>query len=88
MNYTVIEYTPGYLPEDDDPPVFDQYAQALNYLMEERKRIEDDGWDYGDGDYQALEFSDGMQDGWFSYTNTKLSHDLGRVVVIVPVEEE
>lgn len=88
MAYMVIEYTPGYLPEDDDPPVFDEYEEARNYLMEERKRIEDDGWDFGEGEEQVLQFTDGMRDGWFEYTNTKRIHDLGRIVEIVPVEEE
>ena len=33
---------PGYLPMDDEPPVFDTPAQAWEYLADERKRAEDD----------------------------------------------
>ncbi len=30
--WTVIENTPGYMPDDNDPPVFDEYADAVEYL--------------------------------------------------------
>lgn len=33
---------PGYLPMDDDPPVFDTAREAWDYLAEERRRDEDD----------------------------------------------
>lgn len=34
--------TPGYLPEGDEPAVFDTAAAAWDYLADERKRAEDD----------------------------------------------
>ena len=34
MQFTVIENTPGYMPEADDPPVFDTYAEAVACLNE------------------------------------------------------
>jgi hypothetical protein len=32
--YVVIENTPGYLPDDDDPAEFDDYADAVEYMNE------------------------------------------------------
>lgn len=34
--------TPGYLPMDDDPPVFESARDAWRYLADERIRHEDD----------------------------------------------
>ena len=33
--------TPGYLPMDDDPPVFDEARDAWDYLLSERRDAED-----------------------------------------------
>ena len=33
-NYIVTENTPGYLPDDDEPAVFDSFADALAYAAE------------------------------------------------------
>ena len=91
--YTVIEFTPGYLSEDDDPPVFDQYAEALNYLLERRREIIEDDYSYSyppedkDGDpVFELEITE-VADGEFVYYDNRKSHDLGRVVQILEVED-
>jgi len=33
--FTVLENTPGYMPENDDPPTFDTQDEAWAYLVEE-----------------------------------------------------
>lgn len=38
--YVATINVPGYMPMDDDPPVFDDPAEAWAYLVEERKRGE------------------------------------------------
>jgi hypothetical protein len=42
MPYLATENVPGYLPQDDDPPVFGTPAEAWEYLAGERRRGEDD----------------------------------------------
>lgn len=40
--YMATTNTPGYLPEEDDPPVFDTAAEAWAYLANAREGHEDD----------------------------------------------
>jgi hypothetical protein len=40
--YVATINVPGYLPMDDEPPVFDTAAEAWSYLASERERDEDD----------------------------------------------
>ena len=51
--YVATVNVPGYLPMDDDPPVFDTAAEAWAYLAAERERHEDDlgTWDEPLGEY-------------------------------------
>jgi hypothetical protein len=42
VRYVVIENTPGYLPEDDDPLVTDDYSVAVEYLNERAASYADD----------------------------------------------
>lgn len=42
MRYVAIINTPGYLPQDDEPPTFDTAKEAWEYLAAERQREEDD----------------------------------------------
>lgn len=96
MSYAVIEFTPGYLPEDDDPPVFDQWAEALNYVLAQREALFEDEWAYETPEHDGeevglpvfmLDVGDFDADG-FIYFDKRKTHDLGRIVQIVPVEEE
>jgi len=50
MPYVATVNTPGYLPQDDDPPIFDTAREAWDYLADERKRHEDDATEYGEYD--------------------------------------
>lgn len=49
MSYLATINTPGYLPMDDDPPVFETAEGAWEYLADERKRGEDDTEEVDDG---------------------------------------
>jgi hypothetical protein len=41
VRYVATVNIPGYLPTDDDPPVFDDVSDAWDYLRAERERDED-----------------------------------------------
>lgn len=88
--YAVVENTPGYLPENDDPPVFDQFQEALNYLIQYRNELHEAEWAWENvegEEFFCLEISE-IVDGGFSYFDRRRSNDLGRVVEIVPYEED
>lgn len=63
MGFVATVNVPGYLPMDDDPPVFETAREAWEYLAEERERGEDDASDDG---------SDGGDPGRFETTLDKL----------------
>lgn len=42
MRYVATINVPGYMPTDDDPPVFDTAAEAWAWLESERERAEQD----------------------------------------------
>jgi hypothetical protein len=94
--WTVIEYTPGYVPDNDDPPVFDEWADAIEYLLERRRELFEDDYSYSyppedkDGDpVFELEVGDIEGSGqYFVYYDKRKTHDLGRIVEIVTYEEE
>lgn len=79
VQYVVLENTPGYLPEDDDPFVTEDYAQAVAYLNERAAEYADDA----DANYR-------VEYGWASGDNLAAvmvwdddrSHDLGRYIGI------
>jgi hypothetical protein len=85
--YVVIENTPGYMPEDDDPPIFEDYADAVAYLKE---RVEE----YLDLNADGAQYR--VEEGWASQDNLSAVvihddskiHDLGRWIQIVVDESE
>jgi hypothetical protein len=81
-NYVIIENTPGYLPEDDDPPKFDSYAEALNYLVQYNKELSEEL----DENDSSLWYVSAIENGWFRYKSTHGSSY--RHVEIVKVEED
>lgn len=97
--YAVIENTPGYMPENDDPPTFDEFSEALNYLHDYRKELMDAewAWEIVEGEeFFCLQIEEVVYEGnvmsgdvyaGFHYTDIRKTHDLGRVVEIVEVEE-
>jgi hypothetical protein len=87
--FVVIENTPGYMPEDDDPATFEEYGDAVTYLNEEVQRFAEE-----------IEESGGkarIEWGWASSVNLAAAavydesrdHDLGRwfAVEVEEVEE-
>jgi hypothetical protein len=42
--FYVTEYSPGYLPDSDDPALFDDYRDAVDYANELADELEDDGY--------------------------------------------
>lgn len=81
--FVVVNNTPGYLPEDDDPATFEDLSSAVEYLREEVVRycehlieVEESfrvHWS-DDRDYATVE-------------NLDRIHDLGRVFEIIGMEE-
>ena len=85
MSYLVIENTPGYLPEDDDPPAFDDYSEAVTCLNERAKEYEEDP----DGNFR-VEYGWASRDNFAAvmiYDEDK-THDLGRSIEVVKEEDE
>lgn len=84
-SYIVIENTPGYLPEDDDPFITDDYAAAVAYMNERAAEYADDP----DGNYR-------VEYGWASRNNYAAvmvwdddkTHDLGRYIGVELCEDE
>ncbi len=85
MTFVVIENTPGYMPDDDDPPTFEDYADAVAYLNDRCKEYEEDesgsftveyGW-ASSGNYAAAVINDSSK-----------MHDLGRWIAVELCEED
>jgi hypothetical protein len=79
MEFIVIENTPGYLPDDDDPFITNDYALAVDYLNDRASEYADDP----DASYR-------VKYGWASSDNLAAvmiyddssPHDLGRYIGI------
>jgi hypothetical protein len=77
--YLVIENTPGYLPDADEPAEFEEYADAVTYLNERAAEYADDP----DANYR-------VEYGWSSDDNLAAvmirdndkTHDLGRWLAV------
>jgi hypothetical protein len=74
--YVVIENTPGYLPEDDDPGTFEDIESAKEYLAE---RVES----YVEHLREAEIWTDVHWVSWADdkescHVSSSLPHDLGR----------
>ncbi len=80
--YVVIENTPGYMPDEDEPFETDDYADAVYYLKQRAEEYEEEGL--------RVEY------GWASSANLAAvmvyddskTHDLGRYIGIELAEEE
>ena len=88
QRFIVIENTPGYLPEDDDPFITDDYDEAVAYMNERADSLA-----------EFIAESDGKPEistGWASPNNYAAvmvydlshKHDLGRYIGVELVEED
>lgn len=93
MSYLATVNVPGYLPMDDEPPVFETAAEAWGYLAEERER----GWDtFGaeDGRDDTLDELEALAAQTISSVGTiygstpgsDSEHDLGLVYSVTMVD--
>ena len=82
--YAVIENTPGYLPEEDDPFETDDYQEAVAYMNERAAEYADDP----DGNYE-VEYGVASQNNYAAVIihDRDKTHDLGRVIEVVLNEE-
>lgn len=79
MRHVIIENTPGYMPEDTDPPEFRTYHEAMRYLIDYNRRLAED---------MEIYYVGAIENGWFTYNVTESPHDLGRSVSIERIEED
>lgn len=89
--YVVVENTPGYLPEDDDPAKFDDLGEAREYAKERLESLVEfilEGQDYEYGE-DGVDVSGDFSDDTSVYVSDKArTHDLGRVIEILEVEAD
>ena len=83
--WIVIANTPGYMPDDDEPPFFDDYSEAVEYLNARCREYEDDesgvysveyGW-ASSGNYAAAVVLDSSK-----------MHDLGRWIAVERCDDD
>jgi hypothetical protein len=80
VTYIVIENTPGYLPDSDDPAEFEDYADAVAYANELADELEEEGY--------STDRSWASQDNLYAVSATRDDpHDLGRWIEVVNAEE-
>ena len=82
--YTVIENTPGYLPEDDSPGVFETLQEARLSLKDEVERYCDNLAEFNEP-YSANWSDDGL---YCHVVQSEHEHDLGRVFEILSEQEQ
>lgn len=81
--YVVIENTPGYLPEEDDPACFEDYANAVSYMNELAA-------EYAEDSRFRVEYGYASEDNYAAlmiYDDSKM-YDLGRSIAVVWDESE
>jgi hypothetical protein len=78
--WAVVENTPGYLPEDDDPGVFDTYAEACAYANQLADELEEDGY--------TTERFWASEGNYYAIRACRDERDLGRFIAVELVEED
>ncbi len=82
--YIVVENTPGYLPDDDDPYITDDYAAAVVYMNERAAEYADDP----DANYR-VEYGIASPNNYAAvmvYDDDR-EHDLGRYIGVELLED-
>lgn len=77
--FTVVENTPGYLPDDDDPATFHDRRDALRYMIERMRQYRDDMRDNGESIVGWINRDAGEGYLW----NEGRPHDIGRAFAVV-----
>ena len=89
--YIATINTPGYLPWQDDPPEFENTAEAWQYLAEERRFQEDDSYSCSETvellDRYAAE-GHGEDTVYGDTPGYEGTHDLGLAYCVTRVQEE
>lgn len=88
-SWVVVENTPGYLPEEDDPASFTDHKSACEYLRERVGEYCDflaEGYDYAEGYEPEVFWSEDLT--YARVYDPERIHDLGRVFEVLPIEEE
>jgi hypothetical protein len=91
--WVVIENTPGYLPDEDGPATFEDYADAVEYLNERAAEYEDLAAEYADdpdGPRYRVEYgaaSSGNYAAVIVHDDSKI-RDLGRWIAVERLEED
>ena len=82
MQYTVVENTPGYLPDDTEPFVgtFEECAEVMDETI---KRMIDDGYEVVYNDGVGFRLYGGTRRTFLKLEGSQL--DLGRVVEVLEV---
>jgi len=88
--FMVIESTPGYLSEEDDPAVFGSLDEARVYASDRLSSLLDhiyEGQEFDEGEPAGFTVSGSFQDDLsvIVYDLARI-HDLGRVIEIVEVD--
>ena len=78
--YVVIENTPGYMPDDDDPATFETLGEARAHARGLVARLREFHWEVGDTAKVRVD-SHSAPRSWYVVTGRE--HDLGRVIEIV-----
>jgi hypothetical protein len=79
--YVVIENTPGYLPDSDDPGRFDTYEEAIAHANDLAAELEAN-------DYVCDRPAAGEIGYVISCTTVHKMHDLGRVIEVIEEESD
>jgi hypothetical protein len=80
--FIVIENTPGYLPDADEPAEFDNYADAVAYANELADELVEQGYE--------CDRSWASRDNYYAIhceTSEKM-HDLGRNIEVIRAESD
>lgn len=76
--YSVIQYMPPYLPNEDNPPVFKNRKAAESYAVEEKERYLEDLWEGTE-----LYATGSAREGLIVIYDKSREHDLGWAIEIV-----
>lgn len=84
--YVVVENTPGYLPDEEDPATFVNLEDARVYAADRLSSLLDYLLEVDDDDISVLSISGSFQEDMSVYvTDSRREHDLGRVIEILQV---